>query len=471
MYKYIETKDQMVKIEAVFGKEEISKAMEEVYKNNKQYFNVPGFRKGKVPFMVVKKHYGANMFLQDSIEILLQEELLKISEDSKIMEKENLAKIYPDLEIKNFTEDEIKVELLFAQKGIVKLNKYKGIELAKEAIKVTAKDVTEKIEAEAKKNARIETVEKASKLSDTVNIDFEGSVDGELFEGGTGLNYDLELGSNTFIPGFEEQLVGKKAGEEVMVNVTFPEEYHAENLKGKPAVFKVTINEVKQTIMPKIDDEFAKDLGYDDLKAYKEEVKQELLEELEHAQEHMFEHMLMDKLLEENEVKLTEKEIEHAIEKKINAMDQQYQMYGMSFEQILKMSGQTLEEFKTSQKPLAENNLKLTYILEEIAKVEKLEVSEAEISENLKEQLKSFSQNMNVTEEELENQLTEIKKQDGVVEATKAMLLDKKAQDFVYSKAKFVKVTEKAENKENKEVKETKKVKKEAKTKESKDKK
>lgn len=434
--KLIEVKDQTVVVEFNFNQEEIKNAINKVYNDNKSYFNVAGFRKGKVPFSVVKKQYGIEMFLSDAAQELLEGALEELANDTKFVEENKVAlNVTPRMVIKDLTEENITIVCDLIQTATVELKEYKGIEAKKESVKVTEKEITEEIEKELKKNSRLEAKDQKAENGNTLNINFEGFVNDVAFEGGKGENFDLELGSGTFIPGFEEQLVGTKAGENKDVVVTFPTEYHAANLAGKEAVFKVLVNEVKVSITPEVDDEFAKDLGFDNLEEYKDSIKTDLKTKKQAEAENNFKTAVLDKLLELNTVTVHEREVDAAVNERINQMNEQYRMYGLSLEQILQMSGKTVEEFKREQKTVTENNLKLSYILAEVAKKEKLEATEEEINEKLIEQLK-MSHNEEMDEEHLNRHLTEIKEMDHVIRATKNLIIDQKAQDFIFENVK-----------------------------------
>lgn len=434
--KLIEVKDQTVVVEFNFNQEEIKNAINKVYNDNKSYFNVAGFRKGKVPFSVVKKQYGIEMFLSDAAQELLEGALEELANDTKFVEENKVAlNVTPRMVIKDLTEENITIVCDLIQTATVELKEYKGIEAKKESVKVTEKEITAEVEKELKKNSRLEAKDQKAENGNTLNINFEGFVNDVAFEGGKGENFDLELGSGTFIPGFEEQLVGTKAGENKDVVVTFPTEYHAANLAGKEAVFKVLVNEVKVSITPEVDDEFAKDLGFDNLEEYKDSIKTDLKTKKQAEAENNFKTAVLDKLLELNTVTVHEREVDAAVNERINQMNEQYRMYGLSLEQILQMSGKTVEEFKREQKAVTENNLKLSYILAEVAKKEKLEATEEEINEKLIEQLK-MSHNEEMDEEHLNRHLTEIKEMDHVIKATKNLIIDQKAQDFIFENVK-----------------------------------
>lgn len=437
-------------VDVVVSKEDFEKEIKKIYNQNKRYFSIPGFRKGKAPFNMVVNFYGKEMFYEDASKSVMELELKNIFEDEKFIKESNiLTTVMPNAEITKMDEDGIGAKITFAKPAEVKLGKYKKIKVEVEENKVSAKDVEKRIEEEASKNARIETKKGKAKEGDTVKIDFKGYTgDKEYFEGGEAKEFDLELGSNSFIPGFEEQLVGVKAGDELEVKVTFPKEYHAENLAGQDAVFEVKVHEVKETVLPKIDDEFAKDLGHDSLKEYKEVVKDELKHELEHKKEHMVSDEVSKKLVEDSEVKVSDIEIESGVNAELNNMAQQYQMYGIAFEQMLQMTGQTIDDMKAQIRPRVEDSIKLRYILEEIAKEEKIEVEEKEIDEYLEEIAKSYREKVEVED---------LKKQDNIEETAKINIATRKAFEYVTKNADVKEVKAKEEKEAKKDKKETKK--------------
>lgn len=437
-------------VDVVVSKEDFEKEIKKIYNQNKRYFSIPGFRKGKAPFNMVVNFYGKEMFYEDASKSVMELELKNIFEDEKFIKESNiLTTVMPNAEITKMDENGIEAKITFAKPAEVKLGKYKKIKVEVEENKVSAKDVDKRIEEEAAKNARIEVKKGKAKEGDTVKIDFKGYTgDEEYFEGGEAKEFDLELGSNSFIPGFEEQLIGVKAGDELEVKVTFPKEYHAENLAGQDAVFEVKVHEVKETVLPKIDDEFAKDLGHDSLKEYKEVVKDELKHELEHKKEHMVSDEVSKKLVEDSEVKVSDIEIESGVNAELNNMAQQYQMYGIAFEQMLQMTGQTIDDMKAQIRPRVEDSIKLRYILEEIAKEEKIEVDEKEIDEYLEEIAKSYREKVEVED---------LKKQDNIEETAKINISTRKAFEFVTKNADVKEVKAKEAKEDKKEKKETKK--------------
>ena len=438
--KNVDEKERIVEVEILGSKEELKDAIQTVYVRNKHYFAVPGFRKGKVPFNVVKNHYGIEMFYQEAAEVVVENNLRELAEDKKLVEKNNIAlNVLPNVDVEEISEEAgIKAIAKYVMAAKVELKEYKGLTVEEKAVKVLAKDVDEEIKAEAAKNARIESVSRKSKKGDIVNIDFEGFVDGVAFEGGKAEGFDLELGSGSFIPGYEEQLEGKKAGEEVEVKVTFPAEYHAENLAGKESIFKVTVNEVKAKNLPTIDDEFAKDLGFDDLASYKKDVKAKLEETLKKEAEADFKNKVLTALTEKNEVVIAHEEVHSMAHQRIHQMEEQYKMYGITLEQMLQMQGKTIHQYAHEMMPVIENQLKLTYILREIAKVEKIKATKKEIEAKLEEQVLAYGQ---------EDNKEEFMKNESILSAVKEMIETEKAQNFVFDNAKAKKAAAKKSEK------------------------
>ena len=317
MYKILKSENENeLKLELNVTTEEFKTAVKKIYNENKRHFKLHGFRAGKVPFEYVIKYYGVEVFYEDASREVIVNELEKFMENEK---PKNILPLEPKVDVKEVDyEKGLKAEVIYQLEPKVELGKYKGIELKREEIKVTDKEVEEHILEEAKKNARIEEVSKKSKNGHILNIDFEGFTKNEkeelvAFPGGKGEGYDLKLGSNTFIPGFEDQLVGTKKDEEKEISVKFPEEYHAKELAGKDAIFKVKVNTVKEEIVPKIDEELAKDLGYETLEELQKETKENLELEKETKQKRELEAQASDKLLEDSKVEVSHDEVHRFI--------------------------------------------------------------------------------------------------------------------------------------------------------------
>lgn len=414
----------MAKLTIEVPYEEFDKAVDQAYKRNKNKINVPGFRKGKVPRQIVEKMYGKDVFFEDAANIIIPDAYSKAYDEC---EEEIVSS--PKIDVVQMEAD--KPFIFTAEVALnpsVKLGEYKGIEIEKLDTEVTEEDIDEQIEQERNRQARIVTVEgRAIKEGDTAVIDFEGFIDGEAFEGGKGENYSLEIGSHSFIPGFEEQLIGKNAGEECDVEVTFPEDYHAENLAGKPAVFKCKIHEVKEKQLPELDEEFADDAGFDSVEKYKEDVKKKLVEKREKESKEQKEDAVIDAIIEKAEMDIPEPMIETQQRQLIDEFAQQLSMQGLSLEQYFMFTGMTRDMMMEQTKPRAEKKIKARLVLEAVADAEKMEVSEEEYENELKDMAESYKMEID-------------KLKDILAEADEKMIKKdlriKKAIDFVVANAK-----------------------------------
>jgi len=366
----------MAKLTIEVPAEEVEKALNAAYQKQKGSINVPGFRKGKVPRAMIEKMYGVGVFYEEAANILMQNSYPAAVEESGV---EVVSR--PTVDVVQIEKGKAFIYTAeVAVKPEVKLGKYTGVSVTKANTKVTAAEVKEALEAERNKNARTVTVTRAIKNGDTANIDYEGFCGGEAFAGGKGEGHALEIGSHSFIDTFEDQLVGHKAGEEVEVNVTFPEQYHAPELAGKPALFKVKINEVTTKELPKLDDEFASDVSeFETLDEYKEDIKKQLeakkAEEGKRAQEDE----AIAAIVEKSEMDIPEAMIQTQCEDMVNEFAQRLAQSGLTMEQYMQFSGLTLDKLKEQVRPEAEKNIKTSLILEKIAKEENIEITEDEI--------------------------------------------------------------------------------------------
>ena len=370
----------MVKLTIEVPAEEVEKALNAAYQKQKNSISVPGFRKGKVPRAMIEKMYGVEVFYEEAANNLMQNSYAAAVEESGV-----------DV-VSRPTVDVVQIEkgkafiytAEVAVKPEVKLGKYKGVNVTKANVKVTAAEVKEALEAERNKNARTVSVTRAAKLGDTVMIDYEGSVDGVPFEGGKAENSPLELGSHSFIDTFEDQLVGHKAGEEVDVNVTFPEQYHAAELAGKPALFKVKINDVTTKELPKLDDEFASEVSeFETLAEYKEELKKQLEEKKAAEAKREQEDEAIAAIVEASEMEIPEAMIQTQCEDMVNEFAQRIAQSGLTMEQYMQFSGQTVQGLMDQVRPEAETRIKTSLVLEAVVKAENIEVSEEEVNAEL----------------------------------------------------------------------------------------
>ena len=430
MYKIVKSENENeVKLELTVTAEDFKAAVKKIYNENKRHFKLHGFRAGKVPFEYVIKYYGVEVFYEDASREVIINDLEKFMDDEK---SKNVLPLEPRVDVKEVDyEKGLKAEVIYQLEPKVELGKYKGIELKREEIKVTDKEVEEHILEEAKKNARIEEVSKKSKKGHILNIDFEGFTKNEkkelvAFAGGKGEGYDLKLGSNTFIPGFEDQLIGTKKDEEKEINVKFPEEYHAKELAGKDAIFKVKINTVKEEIVPKIDEELAKDLGYETLEELQKETKQNLELEKETKQKRELEVQAGNKVLESSKVEVSNEEIHHTFHQMMEGFARQ----GISMEMFAQMLGKTPEELHDEYEKEIEKNTKLQYILVEIANKEKLAVEDKEIDAELERKSAEFSDKPSVEQ---------LRKYEPLVREVTRNIQVKKAMEFILTNAKYTK--------------------------------
>lgn len=381
-------------------------AVNKAYNKSRNKYNIPGFRKGKAPRIVIETQYGKGIFYNDAIEILFPEVYPEAIKELDIDPIDN-----PDLDIEEISKDNGLVMVLNVEvKPEFELGNYKGIEIAKVENTVSDENVDAKLQEMVEKNARLVSVEdKALEDGDTAIIDFEGFENGVAFDGGKGENYNLVIGSNTFIPGFEEQLVGKKAGEEVEVNVTFPEEYHSQDLAGKPVVFNVKINDVKVKELSALDDEFAKDTSeFDSLDELKADVRAKLEEEAKNRADAETRNSVVEKVAENIEIEIPEVMIQHQIDNMLNELNYQLQYQGFGLQQLLEMTGRTMEELREERKEDAKKLVKSSLVLEAITKAEGIEATE----EEFKAELEKMASAYNMEVEKIEASLRDADKED-----------------------------------------------------------
>ena len=371
----------MAKLTIEVSAEELEKAIEKVYQKQKKNISVPGFRKGKVPRAMVEKMYGKEVFYEDAANEVIPAAYEKAYDECG----ENIVST-PKIEV---TQIEAGKPFIFtaevALKPEVTLGAYKGIEVDKVEATVSDEEVDAEIERERERNARSVSVsDRAVQDKDQTVIDFEGFVDGVAFEGGKGENYPLTIGSGAFIPGFEEQLIGKNIGEECDVNVTFPEDYHADNLAGKPAVFKVTVKEIKEKVLPELDDEFAAEVSeFDTLAEYKEDVKKNLTEKREKDVKNAKEDAVVDAIIANATMDIPEAMIETQQRQMVQEFAQNIQMQGLSIDQYFQFTGLTAEKMMEQVKPQAEKRIKSRLVLEAVAKAENIVASEEDFEEEI----------------------------------------------------------------------------------------
>lgn len=371
----------MAKLTITVPAEEFDKAMVKAYNKTKSRFNVPGFRKGKVPMAFIEKMYGPAVFYEDAANDMINEYYPKEAVASEL----EIAS-QPVIDV---TQIEKGKDLIFTAEVAVKpevtLGEYKGIEVDKIEVEVTEEEVLEDIKKEQLQNARKVIVnDRPAKLDDEITLDFEGFVDGVAFEGGKGENYKLVLGSHSFIDTFEDQLVGKSVGEDVEVNVTFPEDYQAEDLAGKPAVFKCKINTITESQLPELNDEFASEVGgCDTLDQYKAEVKEKLLAQKNRNAANEKEVKVLDKVIENATMDIADAQVEDMQKRIKDEFAQSLQYQGINFEQYMQIVNVTEEAFMERVKPDALKRIQQRAVLEAIVKAENIEVSDEEVDEEL----------------------------------------------------------------------------------------
>lgn len=361
--------------------ERVASALDKAFNKVAKKANVPGFRKGKVPRSIFEARFGVESLYQDAIDILLPEVYSEAVEQADIFPVDR-----PEVDIEQFAKGEtFKFKARVTVKPEVKLGEYKGIEVAAVAAEVSDEELSEELERLQQRHAELTVIDEgASQSGDIVVIDFDGSVDGVPFEGGQAERYSLELGSNTFIPGFEDQVIGMATGDFKDVEVTFPETYHAEELANKQAVFKVKVHEIKRKQLPELDDEFAKDVSeFDTLDEYKEDLKKQLLTRKEQEAQGVRENEAVEKAAANAEVEIPDAMIQSEVQNMMRDFDNRLRQQGMNLEMFLSFSGQTNADLEGQMKDDAEKRVRNNLVLEQIAKEEKLEVSEEEINKEL----------------------------------------------------------------------------------------
>ena len=368
-------KNQKV-IEFSVDKATFDAAVDKVYKKNVAKLNIPGFRRGKAPKSIIEKMYGKGFFYEDAINDILPEAYAAALEESKLD-----VVSHPEIDIKNIDDEGVVITAAVYVKPEVKLGEYKGLTATREDVKVTDEAVDAEIKKALEGQAReTEVTDRACEMGDEVVFDFDGYVDGVAFDGGKSENYELKLGSGAFIPGFEEQIVGKVIGENFDVNVTFPADYHAENLAGKEAVFKCLVHAIKVRELPELDDEFVKDVSeFDTVDEYRADIAAKLQAEADKAEDSKVDGQLMDKLVEIMEADIPEVMFANETDNMMRDYETRLRYQGLDMEMFMKYTGQTVEAMKEQFRPQAEKQVKTRLALEAIAKAENFEATAEEI--------------------------------------------------------------------------------------------
>ena len=376
--------------------EEFEAAVNKAYLKMRGKINVPGFRVGKAPRKIIEKMYGAEVFYEEAVNIILPD-----AYEAAVKEQELEVVGYPQVELESCTKDGVVFKCTVAVYPEVKLGQYKGLEAPKAEVEVAAADVNARLKEMAERNSRLVSVERAVKKGDTADIDFEGFDNGVAFDGGKGENFDLEIGSGSFVPGFEDQLIGMKAGEEKDIDITFPENYTPE-LAGKPVVFHVKVNEVKEKQVPAIDDEFAKDVSeFDTLKDLKADIKKKLTAERTESAQRAFEDVLMAKVAEGIEADIPEEMVELQAERMMEQFKQQLASQGIPFDQYLKMTNTAEADFRKQAQGPAADQVKMDLAVEAIIKAEGLEASDEDVESEMKSVAEKYGMDLDAVKKYL----------------------------------------------------------------------
>ena len=412
----------MAKLTIEASAEEFEAAMQKAYLKNKNKINIQGFRKGKAPRIMIEKMYGPGVFYEDAANEIIPEAYSKAAEESGL---EIVSR--PEIDV---TQIEKGKSFIFtatvAVKPEVTLGEYKGLEYNAEPVEVTEEDLAAELKRVQEQNSRTVTVEdRAVENGDITTIDYEGFVDGTPFEGGKAENQELVIGSHSFIDTFEEQLVGKNIGEEVEVNVTFPEEYHAKELAGKPAVFKVKVNGIKVKELPELDDEFASDVSdFDTMDEYKEDVKKKLLEKKEKEAKTAKENALVEKAIENAQMEIPDAMIETQARQMVDDFAQRLQMQGLSMQQYMQYTGMDVAKMVEQMKPQAEKRIKTRLVLEKIAETESIEVTDEEINAEIEKMASAYKMEADKLKEYMGDAEKENMKKDLAVQKAVDLLME-----------------------------------------------
>lgn len=415
-----ETNVVVLKVEV--PQEQVEQAIAKAYVNTRKDYSLPGFRKGKVPRNILEKRFGIEIFYEEAANILVQDTYPKVIEEQKLDPVD-----HPDI-----TVDQLDSEQPFVYTATVtvrpelKLGKYKGLKIAKEEKTVSDEDVEAEITALQNSKARLIALDAdgVAAQNDQVIIDFIGRLDGVEFEGGTGTNYPLALGSGSFVPGFEEQLIGAKQGETVLVKLTMPQEYHSEELAGKDVEFEVSIKEIKRKALPALDDDFAKEVGdYETLAALKDFIKERLEDRARQEADDKLRNDVLEAVREQAEVDIPEVMIENETDAMLRQMENRFAQQGLKFEDFLSYSGKTLDDIKAEMRPGAEKNVKTELLLDTVSKVENISVEEAELAKEIAQLAEAYGQEEKAVRSALEK--------NGQLEAIEQVVRHRKTLDFL----------------------------------------
>lgn len=435
----------MAKLTIEVSAEELEKALNAAYQKEKNKISIPGFRKGKVPRAMIEKMYGPAVFYEDAANTLMQENYPAAVEESGV-----------DI-VSRPTVDVVQIEkgkpFVFTAEVAVRpevtLGKYMGVTVTKIDTSVSDEEVEESLEKERNNNARTITVtDRAVESGDTAVIDFEGFVDGVAFEGGKGENHPLEIGSHTFIDTFEDQLIGKNTGDEVEVNVTFPEQYQAADLAGKPAVFKVKINEIKTKELPELDDEFAQDVSeFDTLAEYKEDLKKRLVEQKENEAKRTKEDEAIQKIIDKSKMDIPDAMIDTQCDTMIEEFAQRIAQSGLSMDQYLQFSGMTVDKLREQVRPEATTRIQSSLVLEQIAKDENIEITDEDIDAEIEKMAKAYGMEADKLKEYMGESEKKSMKNDLAIQKAVELVMDN-VKERAKAKSKKAATTEEAATEE-----------------------
>lgn len=412
----------MAKLTIEVSAEEFKAALEKAYQKDKSKISVPGFRKGKAPRKMIEKMYGAGIFYEDAANIVIPDAYAKAATECG---EEIVSQ--PQIDVTQIEEGK---PFIFtaevALKPVVTLGEYKGVEVEKTAVEVSEEDVDKEVDKERENNSRtIDVDDRGVENGDMIKLNFDGSVDGVPFEGGKAEDYPLTIGSGSFIPGFEDQLVGAKIGEDVEVHVTFPEEYHAEELKGKAAVFKCRVNEIKVKELPEADDEFAKDVSdFDTLAEYKDDIRAKLLEKKTAEAKREKQNKAVEKAVENATMEIPDAMVTEQVRRMADDFARRLQSQGLTMEQYMQFTGMTADKLLEQMKPEALKRIQNSLVLEAIAKAEAIEISDEKVDEEIAKMAESYKMEAGKLKELMGDYEKEQMKNDLAIQAAVDLITD-----------------------------------------------
>lgn len=412
----------MAKLTIEVSAEEFDAAIEQAYQKDKKKISLPGFRKGKAPRKMIEKMYGTGVFYEDAANIVIPK---AYSEAAKECGEEIVSQ--PEISVTQIGAGQLFIFTAeVALKPAVTLGDYKGVEVEKTPVEVSEEEVDKEVDKERENNSRtIDVDDRAVEKGDMIKLNFEGFVDGTPFEGGKAEDYSLTIGSGSFIPGFEDQLIGAKIGEEVEVNVTFPEEYHAAELKGKPAVFKCTVNEIKVKELPEADDEFAKDVSeFDTLAEYKDDIRAKLLEKKTADAKREKQNKTVAKAVENATMEIPEAMITEQVRRMADDFARRLQSQGLSMDQYMQFTGLTMDALAQQMRPEALKRIQNSLVLEAIAKAENIEVSDEKVNEEIEKMAAAYKMEADKLKELIGDAEKEQMKSDLAIQAAVDMITD-----------------------------------------------